>query len=502
MSEVRTLVQRVMELAETQPDKKAVVFRKNGLTYRELADRARQTAARLGAMGIKSGDRVLFSAPSKPETFVLLLGVQYLGAAAVYIDKLSTPEHAFDIYDEVGAPLFLTDMKLKEPCPEQYRLYSVKELLSAESEELPVPEYREPDPEAVAEILFTSGTTGKPKGVMLSWRAVHQILTNTIRGIGIRPDDVTLMPLPLHHSLALRECRGVLWQGATLVLQNGFTFAKEVENNLDQHGCTGFVAVPVSMELLRGQMQEHFYEILGRFRYIEIGAGALTVEQRKRLSAHLPDTDLNNTWGSSETGGAVFTKVHEIVGSEKTVATIGRPLDTVEIRILDEENRPIASDAEHPGRLALRGRMTMSGYWNQPELTADALQDGWLVTNDLCYADENGYLYMLGRTDDIINIGGEKLSPLELENVASECPGLLECACIGVEDKEGSLGQIPVLFAAGDGTLTEEALRTYLSGRMERYKVPQKYVWLDKIPRNAMQKIDRKEIRRMWSEIG
>ena len=497
-----TLVRRILELARTIPDKKAVVFRKECLTYKMLAEAIAQVGTRLKMQHIGAGDRVLVTAVSKPETFVLFLGVQYVGGTAVFIDKNATQANALAIYDEVEASVFYTDIRMKEEVPEQYRIESqkafYKEVLQGEA--LPAAEYELPDPEGIAEILFTSGTTGRPKGVMLAYRSVYHILTNTKNGIGITPDDVTLMPLPLHHSLALRECRAVLWQGGTVVLQNGFTFATEIESNLDQHGCTGFVAVPVSMELLRGQMQDHFYEVMGRFRYMEIGAGALTVEQRKRLSAHLPNTIIHNTWGSSETGGAVFTLVHEAVKSERTVATIGKAIDTVEIKVLDAEGNAIVSDAEHPGRLALRGGMVMAGYWKREELTRDALRDGWLVTNDLVYLDEEGWIYMLGRTDDMINIGGEKLSPLEVENVACEYPYMKECACIGVADTKGALGQVPVLYIAVNDGYTEADLRKYLASRMERFKIPHAFVEVDALPRNAMQKIDRKAIRRLWSE--
>ncbi len=489
-----TLVEKLLGYGEQIPSKTAVAFRKEQLTYGDLSLKIRQTAAALKELGIGRGDRVLFTAVSKPSTFVLYMGVQYLGGIAVFTDKAGTWENAVSIYEDAEASLFLTTMK-QQAVPDGMKVLSQKDFFARAEEMTAFPEFEEPEGEAVAEILFTTGTTGKPKGVMLSFRAVMNILKNTMRGVGIRPEDIVLMPLPLHHSFALRVSRAALYAGGTVVLQNGFAFAKETENNLDQFGCTGIAAVPVSMELLRTQMQEHFYEIMSRFRFIEVGAGALTEEQRKRLSAHLPGVQITNTWGSSETGGVIFTYVHDVASDERRVTTLGKPIDGASIRVIGPDGEEAGKSADRPGKLALSGGMVMSGYWNRPDLTAEALKDGWLITNDLVYLDEDGFVYMLGRSDDIINVGGEKVSPLEIENIASEYEGAGEYACVGIKDPEGLLGQVPVLVAGGIRPgYSEEELRKYLASRMERVKLPARIFTIGALPRNRMQKLDRKAI--------
>ena len=510
-----TLVNRILELSASQPDKTALIFRKEKMSYVKLAEKIRKAAARLAALGVKRGDRVLYTALSKVETFIIYLGIQYIGGVAVPTDKIGLVENELSLYEDAGASLLLTGLKMKE-LPAGKKIVPQKEFFLSLEETDPAPDYAFPDEEDYAEILFTSGTTGKPKGVVLSFRAVWHILTNTKNGIGIKAEDVVLMPLPLHHSLALRVSRATLAAGGTLVLQNGFVFAKETENNQLTNGCTGMVAVPVSMELLRGQMQEQFYEIMGRFRFIEIGAGALSVEQRKRLSRMLPNTQITNTWGSSETGGVIFTYVHDVAEDERKVSTLGLPIAGAEIMFLPANANPeehiseaheaagraaagdagkIGTDRDHPGRLAIRGGMVMSGYYGRPDLTEDALRDGWLVTNDLGYTDEEGYVYMLGRSDDIINIGGEKLSPLEVENIASEYEGAGEYACIGVPDPDGLLGQVPVLVVGKcSETYSAVELRKYLASRLERLKLPTRIIEVEALPRNRMQKLDRKAI--------
>lgn len=497
-----TLIRRVFELAGSQPDKTAVVFKKDSLTYRMLADKIRAAGASLAGMGVNRGDRVLFTALSKPEMVVAYLGIQYIGAVAVFVDKNSSPENSAAVYADAQAALFLTDKPMKD-CAGQMKLASLKQLYAAEMPAT-IPEYTIPGQEDVAELLFTTGTTGKPKGVILSYKAVYHILSNTIEGIGITPQERLLLPLPLNHSFALRVLRALLYVGATVVLQNGFAFAKEVELNQEAFGCTAFAAVPASMELLRGQMQDEFARIMGKFRYIEIGAGSLTIEQRKRLAKQLPDTTIINTWGSSESGGALFVNVSAVASHEKQVGATGKPLPGITVRVLDENGNPMEqSDAEHPGRMALKGDMIMSGYWRRDELTAETLKDGWLVTSDMVYTDADGYVYMLGRADDIINVGGEKVSPIEVENIAGEYEQIRECACIGVNDPNGVLGQVPVLFVVTkDAEFSEAGMQTFLAARMERYKLPQHYIVLPELPRNRMGKIDRKELRRFWEAQG
>lgn len=502
---MNTLVQRILELARTKPDAVAVAFKKEKLTYARLAEKIRIIGTELKKRDIQVGDRILFSAVSKPEMVAVYLGIQYAGAIAVFIDKNSTAENAAAVYEDAGASLFLTDKPMKErngkDWGEHCRVASMKQLYAAPAPEK-LADYVMPEPEDMAELLFTTGTTGKPKGVILTYKAVYHILSNTIQGIGIREDERLLLPLPLNHSFALRVLRATLYQGAMVVLQNGFAFAKEVENNQTAFDCTAMVAVPASMEILRGQMQDQFVPVMSKFRYIEVGAGSLTIAQRKRLTAELPHTTIYNTWGSSESGGALFTNVTEVSSHPEQIGAVGKPLPNVEVRVLDEEGNPIQSDREHPGRMALKGDMQMAGYWNRPELTAETLKDGWLLTSDMVYTDPDGYVYMLGRADDIINVGGEKVSPVEVENIACQYEFVKECACIGVADPNEVLGQVPVLYLAVSTGFTESGLQSYLAEKMERYKLPQHYVVVEALPRNRMGKIDRKVIRKLWESQG
>jgi len=513
--ELVTLIARIKELAKTQPEKDALLFKKEKLTYAQLDRRVEAAGKLLADMGIRKGDRVLFSALSKPDMPVVYLGIQYCGGIVVFMDKNATPENALAIYEDTQAALFLTDRPMKG-YEDKVRLYSlrqfcgqVEETVSAGGDEKNEAGYVLPDPGDVAEMIFTTGTTGRPKGVMLSYRAIHRIWLNNIEGVGVTKEDRMLLPLPLCHSLGLRMLRMTLYLGGTVVLQNGFTFAKELETNIRSFSCTAMVTVPASFELVKNQMQDSFAPVIGMLRSIEVGAGSLSLRQKKEFDALLPTTRITNTWGSSETGGAIFLNLHEAAavsreaeegGSAQRITSIGKPLPGVMVRALDPEGKSLEhTDKDHPGRLALKGDFVMSGYWNREEQTKDALRDGWLVTNDLVYFDDEGFVYMLGRADDIINVGGEKVSPIEVENIASEYGPIKECACIAAPDE--ILGQVPVLLMAVDETYEEEGLdglKTFLSRRMERFKLPADYMIVEALPRNRMKKPDRNAMKELW----
>ncbi len=502
------LLNRLIDLSMACPDKQAVIFKEEQLTYRELCRRIRGMAEIIQAEGIAHGDRVCFTAVSKPEMVAAYMAVYACGAVAVFLDKNAAPQNMVGIYEDSGAKLMLTDKPMKEYA-ERCHIVSLREsyrqagtwnkdktvILDSALQGMKI----SPEESSLAELLFTTGTTGKPKGVMLTYKTVYNIIVNTIEGVELREDDILLLPLPLNHSFALRVLRAVLYKGATVVLQNGFTFAKEVENNVINYKCNSMACVPASYEVMKSQMQEAFVRTLGKMRFIEFSAGSLSIQQRVEITEMLPGVEIYNTWGSSESGGAIFCNVTKAAKESVRIGTLGRPLaGKVQVKILDGDGHEIDSDETHPGRMALKGDMQMAGYWNNKEMTEKTLVDGWLLTGDMAYMDADGYVYMLGRADDIINVGGEKVSPVEVENIAGQYEGIKECACIGVQDPSGIYGQIPVLFMATRSNYTEEELRKFIASRVERYKLPQRYVLVDKLPRNRMQKIDRNKLKDLW----
>ena len=489
-----TIVEAVRAHAGTISDKPAVIFRKTTLTYAGLYSLVEKAAAVLkAAYGIKAGDKVMITGLSRPEYLVVFLGIQYLHATTVPLDKVWREEAVLKLYDFIEPVLIISDMPVSR---EDVKIVSMKGLYQEIQETALTPdEYALPDMDGIAEMLFTTGTTGTPKGATLTYGNICHITNNNIEGVGFKETDVVLDALPLCHSLGLREARMTLYSGATLVLQQGFSFPRELKTNAEQFGCTGFVCVPAIMERLT-RTTEDFSELFSGFRYMEIGAGSLSYDLKKRLPKLLPGTEIYNTWGSSETGGVIFLDVRN---RQDKLTALGKPVASAEVRVVDEEGRAIKADSiDNAGRLAIRGGMTMAGYYRMPEVNAATLVDGWLITNDLVYTDDEGFVYMLGRADDIINVGGEKVSPIEIENVATEHGIVHDAACIGVPDE--IMGQVPVLFVATGEPYDEEDLIRFLSSRLESFKIPQQIFRVGEIPRNRMKKLDRKAVRRLWEE--
>lgn len=492
----QTIVQAVLGHAEAHPQKLAVCFKDQKLTYAQLAERVRTFAFFLWEREqVKPGDIVMINALSKPEYVVAWLAVQYLGATVVPVDKSALEENLISLYHFVEPKFILTDGRIRD---ESVKKISLREWYRETEQKTEFIPYQLPDMDSTAEINFTTGTTGTPKGAMLSY---GNILTSTLYtrdGVHRKPEDIELLSLPLNHSFGMRELRTVLYVGGTAVLQNGFTFIKELEENLRNYHCTGMAIVPAAMEKLYRSLGERFKEIFGMFKHLEVGAGSLSVEMKQNLLSVIPQVNLYNVWGSTETtGGVIFL---DVTHHPEHIGSIGVPAKGAEIYMLDEDGKvKDAVSAETAGRMAMRGSMQMQGYYKQEELTARTIVDGLLYTNDLAYRTEDGYIYMLSRLDDIINVGGEKVSPVEVENTAETFEQVRECACVGVADPEGIFGQIPVLFVVPQGVeFDQKRALEFLSKRLEQYKLPKKFVTVDALPRNRMQKIDRRKLKEMW----
>lgn len=474
-----TFVESFFANADRLPAKFCLGDAEGSLTYGEVRVRVLNAAARLRSRGVVADDRVVISAVAKSDYVVALLAAQSLGAVTIPVDKAIKPDSLSALVAYV------------EP-----RLVLDADALSAITHDDKAP-VDPPSPvgrsaDQLAEMLFTTGTTGTPKGAMLSNGAIRGIIRNTWKGVGMRADDVVLIPLPLNHSVGMRVLRTALSIGAGVVVQNGFAFAETTARNIADFGVTALVAVPTAADALRTQMGERFAEVLSPLRYIEFGAGSVNARMKRLLVEDLPGVKLFNTWGSSETGGAIFL---EFSARPDKADAVGLPVEGVTVGMVDANGRfSLARDAKSAGRLALKGDMRMSGYYRLPAETASALRGDWLVTNDLAYVDDEGFVHLLGRADDIINVGGEKVAPIEVENAAGDFPGLKECACIGVSD--ALLGQVPCLFYVPESAdFDEAALSAFLTGRLERYQVPKRLVRLDALPRNAMSKLDRRALR-------
>lgn len=495
---VHPIVEAVLRHEAESPDHLAVCFKNDAIDYATLAFYMKASASLLQEKyKISERDIIMISAVSKPEFVVLWLAGLYLGATIVPVDKAMTPAKLSQFYDFVEPKCFFYSVK---PDSERVNCVSLKEAydsISCGNQSISAHECTALEQNHVSEIVFTTGTTGNPKGAMLSLHGITAITLNTVNGTNRSSDDIELLPLPLNHSFGLRVLRALLYVGATVVLQNGFMFLKETQSNITKYNCNGISAVPASMDrLMRNIDREAFVELFSGLKYVEISAGSLSVDSKIRILELLPDANIYNVWGSSETGGAIFLDIRR---SMPHISSLGLPANNCKISFVSDDGSTIVADsAQNAGRMVISGPMCMSGYYKMPDETEKILKDDYLFTNDLAYKDKDGYVYMLGRVDDIINVGGEKVSPIEVENVCSMYEYVQECACIGAHDETGEFEYVPVLFVVTSSALfNEKDLIDKAKESLEAYKIPKKIIITEEIPKNSMKKTDRKALRSM-----
>ncbi|MBR1486328.1 MAG: acyl--CoA ligase, partial [Synergistaceae bacterium] len=494
----KTIVEAILENGEIYSDKPAVCFKNEIVSWAQLSRFIKNGASVLANdYKLQKGDVILISALSKPEFIAAYFAAQYLGATVIPVDKTMSAEKLENFYKFVEPKIIFTNTKLNENHVNAVSLKDFYAKTITPPQEI-VPEYSKPNKEDIAEIIFTTGTTGNPKGAMLSYGAIYNITLFTRDGVERNNECIELLPLPLNHSFGLRVLRTLLYVGGTIILQNGFMFIKETQANLQKFNCNGMSIVPASLEKLQRTLGNDFYEIFKQLKYVEVSAGSLSIQAKQNFIDTMPNTELHNVWGSSESGGVFFLNVTKNLNH---IASIGKFPESVKVRFVDKNGDFVPGDSEKTaGRMILQGEMQMSGYFKMPELTKETLKGGWLQTSDLAYKTPDGFVYMLGRVDDIINVGGEKVSPVEIENACMQNKSVRECACIAGNDKTGEFEKIPVLFvASNDSNLTEQDLIHDLSLKLEQWKLPKQIVFIDELPRNAMKKIDKRKLQSVWN---
>ncbi len=496
----KTVIDYIFENAEEHGDKSAVTDRKTTLSYGMLAEKVPVIAGYIRTIGVKKGDRVIIEAVSGCDYVLVYLALQYIGAVTAPVERGIKPELLEYLADITDAGLFICHTELSSA---KVRSKTYSDILrNAESWNVSIAaDTGEKD--SPSEIIFTTGTTGKPKACFHTIKNISANTENTVSGMNMLGSDCVLIPLPLNHSFGMRVLRAVFETGASAVVQSGAVFFDAIRKSIADNHCTAMVCVAATMEsILREAGDEAVKEVFYGLRYIEFSAGAAPVHLREKLVELLPDTHIHNTWGSSESGGCVFIDVSE---RPDKMTALGKSIGGTILEMWSDEKNDFIDEygPEHTGRLAIYGDMIFSGYWNQPELYSDAVRDGWLITKDMVWRDKDGYFYMLGRADDIINVGGEKVAPSEIEEIAQNISDIGDCACVGVADEDGVLGQIPVLFYTerAGAKVDIERLKGEFARKVGLMKAPRHFVRLDEIPRNYMKKKDYKLLKNeIWKK--
>lgn len=349
--------------------------------------------------------------------------------------------------------------------------------------------YEFPKSYEISEILFSTGTTGKEKGIVLTHRNDIAVAENIIHSVSMKEDNVEIMPLPLNHSHGLRSCYANFLNGSTIVILESITNVGFIQEALDEYGVTSIDLVPSALSILLKLSRNMLSNYSKQIRYIEFGSAALLESDKKKIQELLPESNLYNFYGSTESGRTLVYNFKK--GNEKEKC-IGKPTYNVELAILDENNNIMNSSLDKPGRIATAGDMNMLCYFEDEEETNKAIIGKYIVSSDLAYVDQDGDVILLGREGDVINIGGKKVSPEEIESAIKQLKGIEDCACIPIKDE--LLGQVSKLFVQikRNSNIDSKIIKDYLTNHIEKFKVPKQIEIIDIIPRTFNGKINKK----------
>ena len=343
-----------------------------------------------------------------------------------------------------------------------------------------------------AEILFSTGTTGKSKGIELTHSSNTAIAENVINGVHMSDSNTEIIPMPLSHSHGIRRAYANFYKGNSVVLINGVMQMKVFYELMDRYKVSAIDMSPSILNIIFKLSQDRIGNYKDNLDYIQIGSAALTEEDKEHLSRLLPDTRLYNFYGTTESGCSCILDFNEMKNIE---GCIGRPAVNSKFIFVNEKREPVNATADNPGFIATAGGMNMKGYFKAKELTDSVMENGFIYTNDLGYTDEKGLIYYIGRSDDVINCGGVKISPDEIEKTAGNYPGIRDCACIPISDKVQ--GQVPkLLISLDDPALAEDlkSFNSYLKKNLDGNKYPKKIEIIDVIPRTSNGKLQRKKL--------
>lgn len=485
----RSIVEAVQRNAREHPMCLAAADIRKAYTYRELHQIVLKVAQTLDDMSVDPGDVILAECTQNVDFLILDLACEWTGAVFVPFEQEMNEIQVRSLVSETQAKYVIAETL--------YEIdgYQRQQVLLKQAEDQQIQETQWEEKNSVAEILFTTGTTGKPKGIMISHRANVAIAENIKYGTQMCSHTVEMVPLPLNHSHGLRTCYANFLNGSAVVIFDGVRNISAFFEMFEKYHVTALDLSPTFAKVLLKIARRGLIKYRDQMEYIEIGTSFLDDSLKQALREIFATTRLYNFYGSTESGRSC---VLEFSRSDAT-GCVGYPSRNATFRIVDEDHRPIKSSNKTPGLLAVSGKMMMDGYFGSEELTKTVLKDGILYTSDLGYIDEDGKVYVLGRKDDVINYKGIKIAPEEIETAAMKSGEVLDCACVPVQDE--LRGQVPKLYLVPGPAYDEKRLAAFLYKILGAAKMPLYMEMTDSIPRSPNGKILRKKLREGKQQI-
>ena len=464
-----SIVRGFFEAADRTPQKIAVYYGEQTISYENLRNDVLRTAQSLDNWSVTTGDRVLFYGEKSIDFICTYLACHVLGAVSVPVDVQMPMDEIAKVYDRVAPRVALFPAIKEWP-------FSFQEWGGAFKSDTPYQLVQYPDPHEVADLLFTTGTTGQKKGVLLTHQNIWAGATNSNAFIGNTSEDSEIIPLPLHHAFGLRRLRTNLMLGSSVHLIQGFMLPKRIAEAIAL-GATGICMVPSGLEVIKKLTKNTYDTSLSKLSYIEFGSMPMDLELKGELIERLPNTKLCMHYGLTEVAANIFIEFHQ---DRDHLHTLGRPSPNVGIGIMSESGQLLPQG--NLGEIVVKGTVQTPGYWNDDNLTKHSRKNGWFRTGDLGVITPEGYVQLKGRNDDIINVGGKKVFPQEIEDVINQHPDISDSICISVSAR--LLGEQVKAYVVMEPkrSLHKEALIEFLRAFLEPYKIPVYFEEITSIP--------------------
>lgn len=479
-----TIEEQILQNSKLFPNKVALIAGETTVTYGELWDRCLRTADVLRSrLALKKGDRVIIAAAGNIEFVYTYFGVHIAGGICVPIDP-DTNQTRFDYIYESTKPVAVLGVLHKV----DMKPVSFEEITTGGE-----PVAFEPSlMDDVADVLFTTGTTGAPKGVALSYKNVAAAAENINTFIQNGQDDIELLALPVSHSFGLGRVKCVLTKGGTLVMLGTFASMKKFFGNMEKYHCTGFGMVPASWGYIKKMSGQKIGQFADQLKYVEIGSSFMSKEDKELLMQLLPNTRICMHYGSTEASRSSFMEFHSC---KDDLLTAGHASPNCDIKIFSPEGKELPHGEE--GEVCVKGDHVTCSYWNEsPERFASDFYGEYFRTGDSGVQDDRGYIYLKSRIKEMINVGGKKVAPMEVEDMLNAIPGIKESACVAIPDPDGVMGELVKAFiVCDDETLTDAVILDALRPKLEIYKLPVAFERIAEIPKTTSGKIQRLKLK-------
>jgi long-chain acyl-CoA synthetase len=492
-----------------RPDQVAIVHGEREITWRELDETSNQMANALLAAGVQANDRIARIEKNAPDYFQLVFAASKVNAVLVDVNwRLAAPEMR-QIVDDAGAKVLFVGTEFAAALDKiESELATVQQTIllgPADATHESLDEWAAGQPTSDPGIegtmddiclqLYTSGTTGLPKGVMLSNRNLFSFIDEVPKNWEFTPESVSHVVMPTFH------IAGSGWGLVSLAMGSRMILDREVDpvrilQEVEEHHITHAIYVPAVLAFLQIVPNAHDHD-LSSMELVAYGASPITEEVLRGAMAQFSTAEFVQVYGLTETTGAVVqldAVDHDPEGRPELLRSAGKPYPWIELRTVDAEGNDVGPG--EIGEVWIKGVQVMVGYWNNPTETAKAItEDGWFRSGDAGYLTEDGYLYLHDRVKDMIVSGGENVYPAEVENAIMGCPGVADAAVIGVPDERwGEAVKAIVVKQAGEDVTPEQVI-AWTRERIAGFKVPKSVDFIDELPRNPSGKILKKDLR-------